>query len=766
MILSYGRKLQVTQGVPMHFPMKKMLFILLGGAALAASVVGLRAQVQQAEFDVKFKSFDKNADGIISGDEMNGARYLPKLDLNKDGKLTREEAMEAVQKLGKPSGGPATGVGDMLTEGVFKRMDKNGDGKLSAEELPNKKWFNGLDANKDGYVTLEEAKDVVATLRKSSGSGTSSRQASSTPIKPASEDPTFKEAPGQLKGAEHGVGRMVADTTLKTLAGADLKLSSAAGKNGLVIALFSATCPLSGKLAPETARLEKELKEKGVGMLLVNAPPGQKPEEAAKFIADHKLTSLAASDADGKLSQQLAATTTTEVFLLDAARTLVYRGALNDQYGLGYAKDAPQHHYLRDAVAAMLRGEPADVVATSAPGCALDLPKEKAIATTAATYHRDIARIMQANCVECHHKGGVGPFALDSYEDVIEHAGMIRKQVERGAMPPWFAAPLEGRAHSPWSNDRSLSERDRTDLLAWLGSNRPKGDVADAPKPRVFQGEWTIGKPDAIITGTRAVSVKAEGTMPYQHVTVTTDFPEDRWVRGYEILPTAREVVHHVIVSVFEKGSRVSQGGEEGAQGYWAAYVPGNTRQIYPEGFARKLPAGATVSFQIHYTPNGKAVEDTMRMGLLFAKEPPKYVIHTTGLPNARISIPPGEANHVETATRKLPTDVNVMAWMAHLHVRGKAFKFEVTLPDGKTETLLDIPKYDFNWQLRYDYAIPHFLPRGSIIKITAVYDNSSGNPANPDPTKTVRWGQQTFDEMMIGYMEHYTPLNPEVAAK
>ncbi len=762
MILSYGRKLQVTQRVPMHLPMKKVLFILLGSAALAGSVAGLRAQAKLTEFDEKFKAFDLNRDGIISGDEMNGASYLARLDLNKDGKLTHDEALEATQKMRKLVGNVAAAA-DAFSEGVFKRMDKNGDGKLTPDELPSKKWFNGLDTNKDGAVTLDEAAKVVASLRKNGNTGTTATQ---SPIKPAAEDPSFKEAPLFLKGTEHGVGRMVADMALKSLKGAEIKLSSAAGKNGLVIALFSASCPISGKLAPEIARLGKELKEQGVGMLLVNAPPGQKGEEIAKFIADHKLVFPAASDADGKLAQQFAATTTTEVFLLDAARTLVYRGALNDQYGLGYTKDKPQHHYLRDAVAAMLQGEPPEVVATSAPGCALDLPAQKAVASTPVTYYRDIARIFQSNCVECHHKGGVGPFALDSYDAVIEHSGMIRKQVERGAMPPWFAAPLEGLTHSPWSNDRSLSERDRAELLAWLSSDRAKGDVADAPKPRVFPGEWSIGKPDAIVAAARPISIKAEGIMPYQHVTVTTDFPEDRWVRGYEILPSAREVVHHVIVSVHEKGSKVRGGGDEGAQGYWAAYVPGNTKQLYPEGFARKLPAGATVSFQIHYTPNGKAVEDTISMGLLFAKTPPKFVVHTTGLSNARISIPPGEANHVEVAQRTLPTDVNVMAWMAHMHVRGKAFKFEVTLPGGKTETLLDIPKYDFNWQLRYDYAMPHFLPRGSTVKITAVYDNSSGNPANPDPTKTVRWGQQTFDEMMIGYMEHYTPLNPEVAEK
>lgn len=750
---------------PSVFPdrplMKKIVFILLGVTALAASVLGVRAQAQLAELDARFKAFDKNNDGVISGDEMNSATYLTLLDGNKDGTLTREEAIEGVRKTqGLVGGLPESGA-------LFKRLDKDADGRLTPDELPNKRWFNGLDLNQDGSVTADEAGKALASLRKrGTGGGTSAAGSPGGPIKPASEDPSFKEAPQILKAGGHGVGRMVEDVALTTAEGKELKLSAAAGKNGLVIAFFSASCPISGKLAPETARLEKDLQEQGVGLLLVNAPPVQKKEEAAKFITAHALKSLVGFDAESKLARALAATTTTEVFLLDATRTLFYRGALNDQYGLGYAKDKPARHYLRDAVAAMLADRPADIAATTAPGCALDLPQQAAPATAAdITYHRDIARIMQANCVECHHSGGVAPFALDSYDAVIEHAGMIRKQVERGAMPPWFAAPPAAGAHSPWANDRSLAVRDRADLLAWLGSaDRPQGNVAEAPRPRVFPSEWSIGKPDAVIAAARPIAIKAEGTMPYQHVTVTTDFSEDRWVRGYEILPTAREVVHHVIVSVYPKGQKARRGGDEGSEGYWAAYVPGNTKQVYPEGFARKLPAGATVSFQIHYTPNGRATEDTMRMGLLFAKEPPKYVVHTSALPNARINIPAGASDHVETAQRKLPADVNAMALMAHMHVRGKAFKFEAVLPDGRTETLLDIPRYDFNWQLRYDYAMPRFLPRGTIIKITAVFDNSAGNPANPDPTKNVRWGQQTYDEMMIGYLEHYIPLNPVVA--
>ena len=251
--------------------------------------------------------------------------------------------------------------------------------------------------------------------------------------------------------------------------------------------------------------------------------------------------------------------------------------------------------------------------------------------------------------------------------------------------------------------------------------------------------------------------------MPYQFVTATTQFAEDRWVQGYEILPTDASVVHHVIVQVHKKGSKARDRGE-GAEGYWAAYVPGNTHHVWPEGFAKKLPAGATVSFQIHYTPNGKKTEDQLRMGLIFAKEAPRYIVHTASVANPRLNIPPGAANHVEVKEQAVPFDMHVMSFMAHMHLRGKAFKFEVRTPGGSPEVLLDIPRYDFNWQLRYNYAQSRFLPRGSKVTTTAIFDNSDKNPANPDPTKTIRWGQQTFDEMMIGYIEYYTPNTGDVA--
>jgi hypothetical protein len=216
-------------------------------------------------------------------------------------------------------------------------------------------------------------------------------------------------------------------------------------------------------------------------------------------------------------------------------------------------------------------------------------------------------------------------------------------------------------------------------------------------------------------------------------------------------------VVHHVIIEVHEKGA-YAKDREEGAGGYWAVYVPGNGSHIYPDGFARKIPAGARVSFQIHYTPSGKATKERLRLGLIFAKTPPLYEVKTVAVANPKLAIPPGAAQHLETRTQRVPFDMPVTSFMAHMHVRGKAFKYEVTYPDGKSETLLDIPKYDFNWQLRYDLKQPKLIPRGSTLNITAIYDNSPANKANPDPGKLVKWGPQTVDEMMIGYVEYFTP--------
>ncbi|HJZ89699.1 MAG TPA: hypothetical protein VKE40_02430, partial [Gemmataceae bacterium] len=374
-----------------------------------------------------------------------------------------------------------------------------------------------------------------------------------------------------------------------------------------------------------------------------------------------------------------------------------------------------------------------------------------------------VSRLVQAHCVECHHKNGIAPFSLETFKDVAAHAGQIKKVVANGTMPPWFAAP-PAKGPSPWVNDRSLAKAEKDDLLAWLNGDRAEGDKADAPRPRTFDPDWKIGKPDAIVKPSKPVNVKAEGIMDYQNVFVETDFAEDKWVQALEVRPTARQVVHHVLVFVIppkkegEKPSAFDAVARDERQGYYAIYVPGNCTLVYPEGFGKRFPKGSKVRFQIHYTPNGTATEDATELGMIFAKERPKYEVHVAGVVNPALSIPPGAENHAVPSLLPVPFDAKIIAFLPHMHLRGKAFRYEVAPKGGKSEVLLDIPRYDFNWQLRYEFVEPRLVPKGSILWATGWYDNSDKNPANPDPTKTVKWGKQTYDEMMLGYVEYYRP--------
>jgi mono/diheme cytochrome c family protein len=570
--------------------------------------------------------------------------------------------------------------------------------------------------------------------------------------------PAFARTSGPIveKAGDLGVGRMIADQACTDLAGRTVRLSALSGPNGLVIAMSSATCPISKRYLPSLAALEKELATRGIGLLLVNAMTGEKPEDIQAQLKEAGLTSPYCHDQEGVLAKALGARTTAEVFLLDESRTLRYRGALDDQYGADYSREKPTRRHLMAALEDLQARRQVAVGATSAPGCELDL-KPGVGPAAAVTYHRDVARILQQNCVRCHHDRGIAPFPLDDLASVKDHAKTIRRVLAEGTMPPWFAAPPKAGGSTPWANDCSLGAKDKADLLAWIESkDRPLGDPSEAPAKLKFDGEWTIGKPDAIIPLSKAYAIKATGVMPYQTDVVTTEFAEDKWVKAYEIIPTARDVVHHVIVMVHPPGAKIVSGG---AENYWAIYVPGNSARVFDDGVARKLPAGSRLSFQIHYTPSGKAVEERMRLGLIFAKEPPRLEMRTVGVAKPTLKIPPNTADHVETKLQRVPVDLTVTSLLAHMHVRGKAFKYELVRADGREELLLDIPHYDFNWQLRYDFKEPKVFPKGSSLRITAVYDNSAGNRANPDPSKTVRWGQQTTDEMMIGYVEYVMPV-------
>jgi mono/diheme cytochrome c family protein len=569
-----------------------------------------------------------------------------------------------------------------------------------------------------------------------------------------------------------GVGQFMRPAFAEDLEGNPADLRKGLGENATVIALTSATCPVSRKFGPGLAALEDRYTGQGVGFVYVNVSGLDSVEEMQEQRKEWGLEGLYLADRDLNLAKTLGALTTTEVFVMDAAHTLVYRGAVSDQYGVRHTLEEPRQHFLEDALDAVLAGKRPRIPATNAPGCALEIAPEKADARIEeVTYTREIARLVQNNCLECHRDGGAGPFSLDSYEAVSRRAGMILDVTEAGYMPPWFARDHHGNGPSPWANDRSLSEKEKRWIAAWVDAGKPRGDETDLPLPRPFpENEWTIGEPDLVLQLPEAISIQRDGFMPYQHVVVDTTLTEDRWVRGMQILPTDREVVHHVLVFVIEAGTTRRDRWQRAfgeSRGFFAAYVPGLDSLVYPDGMAKRLPKGSQLYFQIHYTPVGRATSDQMRMGLLFAEEAPTHLIRTAGIANRRFEIPPGAVHHEVEASLQLPRDVRLLSFLPHMHVRGSAFRYEVEQPDkaGDRELLLDIPEYDFNWQLNYLLREPMGLPRGAVIHATGWFDNSADNPANPDPAATVTWGEQTVDEMMLGYVEYYyedeDPENP-----
>ncbi|MFZ4574507.1 MAG: redoxin family protein [Phycisphaerales bacterium] len=562
-----------------------------------------------------------------------------------------------------------------------------------------------------------------------------------------------------------GVGRYVADAGGRDLSGKDATWRSGRGERLTVVALTSCTCPLSRKFAPALARIEAAYADRGVKFVHVNVSGDDDADAMRAQVKEHAFRGLYLADHELRIATTLGASTTTEVFVIDAANTLVYRGAVSDQYGIGVALDAPRHRYVEDALDAALGGRRPTVRATSAPGCVIELPETAPDAAPTITYSKDVARIVQDNCVECHRDGGVGPFPLQTYDQVARRASMIRAVTQAGIMPPWFAASAgeHGPSASMWANDRSLAESDKAILAAWVEGGKPRGDDADLPLPRAFPtGEWSIGTPDAVFQIAEPISIKAEGVMPYQVVIVPTNIEADRWVSAAQILPTNKAVVHHVLVFIVPEAAvndpeLRDRALRDEAGGFFAAYVPGNDAVVYNDGFAKSLPARSALLFQIHYTPNGVATTDQLKLGLRFAGSPPRHIIRTAEISNHKIEIPPGAANHEERAEVRAPMDAVVLAFMPHMHVRGSAFRYEIEAEgEPLPRTLLDIPRYDFNWQLRYELREPLKVDAGTLIRATAWYDNSDANPANPDSGVTVRWGPQTYDEMMIGYVEYY----------
>lgn len=369
--------------------------------------------------------------------------------------------------------------------------------------------------------------------------------------------------------------------------------------------------------------------------------------------------------------------------------------------------------------------------------------------TKEVTFTRDVAPIFYKNCSECHRAGEVAPFSLMTYKEARPWGKSIREKVAEGIMPPWHADP----AHGKFKNDRRLSAQEKATIISWVDTGMKEGNAKDLPPAPKFVEGWNIGKPDVVLTA-REYEVPAEGTINYQYFMIPTNFKEDKWVQAAEIRPGNRSVLHHVIAFVAEPGEMLKKGGlaRDGLQGL-VGFAPGEAAISLPDGQAKLVKAGAILVLQMHYTTNGTAAKDRTSVGLIFAKKPVQKVMMGGSAMNRSFVIPAGDGNFQVVSRYQFRQDAHITELMPHMHLRGKDFQFKLIYPDGTSKIILSVPRWDFNWQTRYELAEPIAAPRGSRIECVAHFDNSTKNKWNPDATKDVRWGQQTWEEMMIGFV-------------
>ncbi len=374
---------------------------------------------------------------------------------------------------------------------------------------------------------------------------------------------------------------------------------------------------------------------------------------------------------------------------------------------------------------------------------------EKVATSAAPTFTKDIAPIFFKNCAECHRPGEIAPMSLMNFKEVRPWAKAIREKIVSREMPPWHADP----AHGQWSNDKRMSQKDIDTIVAWVDGGTKEGDPKDMPAAPKFAKGWQIGEPDITFQMPEEFTVPAEGAVPYMYFTVPSKFTEDKYITAMEARAGDLSVVHHIVVYVRDPKGKAPKRQDIGT-GLLGALSPGNTPFIATPGTAKLIKAGSDIVFQMHYTPNGKATKDRSIIGLKFAKGPVDKVITTTAAWDTRFVIPPNAENHEVRASYVAEEDLDIVSLMPHMHLRGKDYVYTAYYPDGRKEILLSVPKYDFGWQVYYYPVKPIRIPKGTKIEGVAHYDNSTKNPVNPEPGKAVRFGEQTWEEMMNGFFD------------
>ncbi|NUN49466.1 MAG: redoxin domain-containing protein [Candidatus Brocadiae bacterium] len=551
-------------------------------------------------------------------------------------------------------------------------------------------------------------------------------------------------------------GAQVGDFTLKDAAGTPRALSSWAESRAVVLVFTSTQCPICNRMVQELNAIAADFAARKVAVVGIN-PNRNEQDEIRGHAAERGLAFPVLCDPDQAVADRLGIETVPTVVVLDATRTIRYRGRVDDDPMGG----RPSRRDLRLALEDVLAGREVATPTTEPRGCAVR--RTEPPATGEVTWTRDVAPIVHRHCVSCHRQGQIAPMPLTDFEHAGAFAREIRSAVSERRMPPWKAS-----AGVPMKDDRRMTEEEIATLVRWADLDAPRGDPKDEPPLPEFRDEWTLGTPDLILEAPE-FELSAQGpTDEYRHFVIPTDLPEDVWVSATDIRPGNARVVHHVLAYIDTSGTAEKLDAKDPGVGYsgegtWPGFLPsgemggwapGETPRSLPDGIGRRLRKGARVVLQVHYNRSGTAQTDRTRLGLYFSKTPVRQQIRWAEIVNWQFELPPGDAAHAVTARWKCDTNVTIYVVSPHQHLLGKSVKTEAILPDGTRTLLIEIADWDFKWQGAYVLQTPLKLPKGSIIEHTAVYDNSEANPRNPNrPPRPVRWGEKTTDEMCLGYV-------------
>jgi len=553
-----------------------------------------------------------------------------------------------------------------------------------------------------------------------------------------------------LLGAAPGPQR-ADDFTLLDHEGRSHRLSYYGDRKAVVLFVQGNGCPIARNAIPALAAVRKEFPARDVAIFGLNANLHDDRESVARETREYGIDFPVLLDETQLVAESLGVTRTAEVLLIatDGWR-LVYRGPVDDRLHYEAQRPARAHH-LRDALRALLAGQAVETPVREAPGCLIHFPKRDGSGKQGPSYTGDVAPLLARRCLDCHREGGVAPWSMTGYEIVRGWAPMIREVVRTRRMPPWHADPAFGR----FRNAIGLSVAEQRTLARWVEAGAPRGAGPDplAASPPPPLAEWALGPPDLVLAAPEQ-EIPATGVVPYRYERVEVPIERDAWVREVDLQPTNRRVMHHGLAWIVYPDGRDAPPteGPSFTSGMFAAYVPGREVHPLPDGGGYLLPAGSKIRFQLHYTTTGRLERDTPRLGLYLADAPLAHELKTGAVGSFDFAIPPGASDHPEVAERTIGRDILLYQLSPHMHLRGKSMRIEAHGPDGSSRTLLSVPHYQFNWQRRYILDEPLRIPAGTRLVVRAVFDNSERNPANPDPTAWVRYGEQTFEEMLFGY--------------